>query len=158
MKSKRLSWSYVAGFVDGEGSIVKIGSTDYRVLVSQTNEVVLKLIKRFTGVGRICKLTKRKSHWKESWLYFVGRQKDVLFFLKSVYPYLIVKKDLVRRTIPKVSKIVLLQQEKKLHLQKNVEASKFLRKKGFSYRAIGEKLGIDHGYVRRLALFEGRNK
>lgn len=158
MKSVELNWSYIAGFVDGEGSIVKCGETDYRVLVSQTNEEVLELIKKFAGVGRICQLTKRKSHWKESWLYFVGRQEDVLYFLKSVQPYLIVKRDLVERTIPEVSKIVLQQKAKRLRLQKNVETSKFLRRRGFSYRAIGGKLRIDHGYVRRLILFGGRNK
>ena len=153
----RVNWSYIAGFIDGEGSITKHGETDYRITVSQTNEEVLKMIQVFTKSGNICQVTKRKEHWKESWVYVVARQKDVLVFLKKIYPYSIVKKNLIRNLIPVITKVVLKQRERKANLQKNIKRSKLLRKKGLSYRAIGKKLGIDHGYVRRLILFKGRN-
>ena len=86
-----INWSYVAGFIDGEGSIVQYGATDYRIAVPQTNEEVLRRIQEFSGVGNICQVKRRKTHWKESWIYCVARQENVLFFLKSIYPYLIVK-------------------------------------------------------------------
>ncbi len=41
---------------------------------------------------------------------------------------------------------------------KKIKAASLLRKKRLSYRAIGKRLGVDHGYVRRLVLFEGKNK
>jgi len=153
-----INWSYVAGFLDGEGSIVKNGETDYRIAIPQTNEEVLKALQSFTRVGNICKVRKRKEHWKESWTYTVARQEDVLAFLRNVYPCLIVKKDLARRLIPTIAKVVSVQRKKRLNLQKNIRNSKLLREKGLSYRAIGKKLKIDHGYIRRLILFGGKNK
>ncbi len=152
-----MDWSYVAGFIDGEGSITRNGDTDYRITIPQTNQEVLETIKTFSGVGNICKVRKRKSHWKESWIYAVAKQEDVLVFLRNVYPRLIVKRGIVRRLIPVVADIVSAQRKKRLNLQKNIERSKFLRGKGLSYRAIGKKLKIDHGYVRRLILFGGKN-
>lgn len=157
MVVKNIDWRYIAGFVDGEGTFAKNGETDYRIAIPQTNEEVLQLIKFFSGVGNIYKVKKRKKHWKESWTYSVARQEDVLIFLEKIYPHLIVKKDLARKLIPIVEKIVSIQRKRKLDLQKNIKTSKFLREKGLSYRAIGKKLNIDHGYVRRLILFGGKN-
>ena len=153
-----INWSYVGGFLDGEGSIVKNGKTDYRIAISQTNEKVLDAIKFFTRVGNICQVKKRREHWKESWIYTVARQEDVLFFLRNVYPHLIVKKSVARTLISVLGRIVSAQRKKRSYLQKNIKASKLLKEKGLSYRAIGKKLKIDHGYVRRLILFGGKNK
>lgn len=150
----KLNWSYIAGFVDGEGSIIKCGDTDYRVAIPQTHEGVLKEIKNFTDVGNICKVKKRKAHWKESWTYYVAKQEDTLFFLKKIYPYLIVKKYVAQKIIPIVTKIVSKNRKKKLQLQKKIKKCKFLRDKGLSYRSIGRKLKIDHGYARRLILYK----
>lgn len=149
-----MDWRYIAGFVDGEGSIVKNGETDYRIAIPQAHEGVLNEIRNFSGVGNICKIKKRQEHWKESWIYTVARQEDVLFFLKKVSPYLIIKKELTRRTIPIVKDIVRINRKRRFNLQKKVKACKLLRKKGLSYRAIGHKLNIDHGYVRRMVLFK----
>ncbi len=149
-----INWSYIAGFVDGEGSIVKNGKNDYRIAIPQTHEGVLRAIQDFTGMGNICQVAKRKAHWKESWVYCVARQEGVLFFLKRIYPYLIVKKDIARKIIPMVAKIVFNQRKNKLRLQKKIKACKFLRERGFSYRQIGKKLKVDHGYARRLILYK----
>lgn len=149
-----INWDYIAGFFDGEGSILKPGETDYRVSILQTHEGVLKEIQRFTQVGNICEVAKRKAHWKESWVYYVARQKDVLLFLKKIYPRLIVKKNLAKKIIPVLTSIVLSNKKKKLNLQKKAKACKFLRSRGLSYRAIGAKLKIDHGYARRLILYK----
>ncbi|MBI3046129.1 MAG: hypothetical protein HYY86_01090 [Candidatus Harrisonbacteria bacterium] len=149
-----INWGYIAGFVDGEGNIVKNGKNDYRIAIPQTHEGVLKEIQDFSGMGNICKAKKRKPHWKENWVYCIARQKDVLFFLKSIYPYLIVKKGIARKTIPIVAKIVSNQFKNKLCLQKKIKACKFLRGRGLSYRKIGKKLKVDHGYARRLILYK----
>lgn len=149
-----INWSYIAGFVDGEGSILKNGNTDYRISIPQTHEGVLRSIQNFTGMGNICQVAKRKTHWKESWVYCVARQEDALFFLKRIYPYLIVKKDIARKIIPMVAKIVSNQRKNKLRLRKKIKACKFLRERGLSYRQIGKKLKVDHGYARRLILYK----
>lgn len=151
---RKISWSYIAGFMDGEGSISRLDDTNYRISIPQTHEGVLKAVQIFAGVGGICKVGKRKEHWKESWTYFVARQGDVLFFLKKISPYLLVKKELAEKTIPIVQKIVLRNRKKKRDLQNKTKACKLLRNKGLSFRAIGAKLNIDHGYVRRLILYK----
>ncbi|GEM_PF-1031121 len=154
LAASKINWSYIAGFLDGEGSVVKNGETDYRISIPQTNEEVLKEILKFTKVGNICQVRKRKIHWKESWIYFVARQEDVLFFLKNVYPLLIVKRNIVRKFIPTIAGIVTTARKRKLNLQKKIKACKLLRENRLSYRAIGKKLKIDHGYVRRMILYK----
>lgn len=149
-----MDWRYIAGFVDGEGSIIKNGENDYRIAIPQTHEGVLRAIQDFTGMGNICQVAKRKAHWKESWVYCIARQEDTLIFLKRIYPYLIVKKDIAQRTIPIAARIVSNQRKNKLRLQKKIKACKFLRETGLSYRQIGKKLKVDHGYARRLILYK----
>ena len=85
-----MNWDYVAGFVDGEGSITRKGNR-IRILISQTNKKVLNEIAKFSGTGFVYKLTKRKSHWKDAWVYAVIGNKNVYKFLKGLGGKLIVK-------------------------------------------------------------------
>ena len=149
----RMSWQYIAGFVDGEGSIVKTKRTVYRILVPQTHEGVLEEIKKFTGVGYIFKCKTRKAHWKDNWVYAISRQKDVLFVLKKLKPYLIVKRQLAEDRIPTIEKLIAEGEVRRQRLQKRVKVCKFLRGKGWTYRAIAKKLKVDFGYARRLFLY-----
>jgi len=153
-----IDWRYIAGFVDGEGSFTKNGETDYRISVPQTHEWVLLAIKNFTKMGNICEPRIRKPHWKKGWTFYVAKQVDVLRFLRSVYPYLIVKKELARKLIPVIADITKRIRDRKEHLQKITERCKFLRRKGWSYRKIGKALKIDHGYARRIILFRSNGK
>ncbi len=148
-----MDWRYIAGFMDGEGSILKAGETDYRISIAQAHEPVLLAIQKFTGMGNICKVRKREAHWKDSWVYAVARQEDVLRFLKNVRPYAVVKEESVARHIPILSRIVVRNRKKKVSLRKRIKNCKLLRRKGFSYRMIGKALQIDHGYARRLILY-----
>ncbi len=67
-----MDWNYIAGFFDGEGSILKHDPTNYRISIPQTNEEVLQKIKTFSNMGNIFKTRKRKEHWKDSWVYSVA--------------------------------------------------------------------------------------
>jgi hypothetical protein len=149
----KMSWQYIAGFVDGEGSIVRTRPTVYRILIPQTHEGVLKEIQRFAGCGFIYQCKTRKSHWKDNWVYAVARQKDVLFFLQKIQPYLIVKKDLAQTRIPTLKILVKRLERKRADLQKRLKLCKFLRSRGWTYRAIAKKLNVDFGYARRLFLY-----
>ena len=148
-----MSWEYIAGFVDGEGSIVKTKPTLYRVLIPQTHEGVLIAIKEFSRLGYIYKCATRKAHWKDNWVYAISRRNDVLSFLKKVSPYLIVKKELVERCIPIISDLSKKAKERERKLQKRVKVCKILREQGATYREIAHKLKIDFGYARRLFLY-----
>jgi intein-encoded DNA endonuclease-like protein len=146
-----MTWEYIAGFFDGEGSLVHNGK-GYRITISQTNYEVLDKIKSYAGIGYIFQNKKRKAHWKESWVYYIAKQEDVYYFIKNISPFLIVKRDLATQIIPKLILAIERGSQRKLRLKNNIIASKNLRKRGLTYREIGKKLGIDWGYARRLSL------
>lgn len=146
-----MDWRYIAGFIDGEGTIF-IKNNRFRINVTQTNKEVLQAIKNFANCGNVAEITKRKAHWKDCWVYYISNKKDIFEFLTKICPYLIVKKDdaqyaidYLRNDLPRMLK----QKQELLERKKTAES---LRKAGLSYREIGKKLGHDWGYIRRLIL------
>lgn len=148
-----MDWRYVAGFFDGEGSIVKTPVYRYRIFVTQTNEEVLKKIQAFTGVGSVVPITKRKKHWKNAWIYYISSSENILRFLRHIQPYLIVKKELASHAIKnlEIRKKQRMRQERLL--EHRIKGAKKLRAQGLPYRKIGRILRMDFGYARRLVKF-----
>ncbi len=146
-----MTWDYIAGFFDGEGSINHNGS-GFRITISQTNKEVLDKIKKFTKTGNVFKVTKRKEHWKDSWVYFISKQVNVYYFLSKIENYTIVKREKTNKTILLLKDILVKQKEKQDRHFFITQESKKLRKQGLSYREIGKKLKIDWGYARHLTL------
>lgn len=146
-----MSWQYIAGFFDGEGSLGHNGK-GYRITISQTNFPVLKTIQDFAGFGNIFKNRKRKSHWKESWVYYIARQEEVYIFIKNVLPFIIVKKDLAAKVMPTLSLTVKNHQQQIINRLRIIREAKLLRSQGLTYRKIGIKLSIDWGFARRIIL------
>ena len=146
-----MTWEYIAGFFDGEGSLVHNGK-GYRANISQTNKEVLDEIKYFSGVGLVCKITKRQAQWKDSWVYYVSKQKDVDFFVRNILPFVYVKKDKIIETIPKLDRILELQKFRSIRLVRRKKEALKLRESGLSYWRIGQKMGLDRSYVRKLIL------
>lgn len=146
-----MTWKYIAGFFDGEGTIAHNGK-GFRLSIPQTNIEVLEAIKNFSKIGHLITVTKRKSHWKDQWVYYVAKQSDVYKFLKGARPFLIVKKDLAEKTLLKLKDILKQQKLKRsLYIYRKIKSKK-LRTKGLTYREIGRYLEIDWGYARRLIL------
>jgi len=75
-----MNWDYIAGFFDGEGCITYGRSKRYRIMISQTHKEVLESIRDFVGVGYVVEVAKRKSHWKDSWVFYIAKQEDSLKF------------------------------------------------------------------------------
>ncbi|MBI3120209.1 MAG: LAGLIDADG family homing endonuclease [Candidatus Kerfeldbacteria bacterium] len=148
-----MNWEYIAGFFDGEGSILR-SPKGFRITIPQTNLDVLREIHQFTGVGNVIAVTKRQAHWKDSWVYYIAKQKDILFFLRHVQPYVIVKRENTLRAIPSLAKIVQKQNTRIRRAKLVTERAKELRKQEWTYRAIGKKLKIDWGYARRIILYK----
>ena len=146
-----MNWSYIAGFFDGEGSLVYNGK-GFRIIIPQTNEEVLISIKNFIGYGNIIYIKKRKAHWSDSWSYYIAKQTEVYDFIRKIKPFVIVKRDLITKTIPRLRTITNNQEKRKnLYIYRKREAKK-LRNKGLTYRSIGKELNVDWGYARRLIL------
>lgn len=146
-----MTWQYIAGFFDGEGSISYNGK-GYRLTISQSHYTVLKQIHTFTGVGHIFKVTKRQAHWKDSWVYSISKQSDIVLFLKQIKPYLVVKKGLVVDILPKLLKQTKIHENRLLKSKFLQKSAKELRKDHLSYREIGKRLNIDFGHARRLTM------
>jgi len=146
-----MTWKYIAGFFDGEGSISPNGK-GFRITIPQTNEEVLNKICDFAKCGYIIKLKKRKAHWKDCWLYYIACKKDVCKFLKKIAPYLVLKKKKASIAIFQLEKDLVLMKQKENMYKKRKSRAKLLREKGWSYRKIGKELKIDWGYARRLIL------
>lgn len=151
-----MTWEYIAGFFDGEGSICHNGK-GYRVTITQTNQEVLDDIVRFSGVGFVAKITKRKVHWKDSWIYYIARQEDVYFFTKHIVRFLKVKKDSVERVILFLDVYLANKHKHELSVKRMKSIAKKMRQKGYTYREIGKKVRLDWSYVRRILIKQGIN-
>ena len=89
-------WAYLAGIIDGEGSIGTTRTGKYRnvvgrLIVANTNEALLHTLKQRHG-GTI---TKRKKAFGEGWKPFCSiawTNRGALRILETVLPYLIVKR------------------------------------------------------------------
>ena len=148
-----MNWDYVAGFFDGEGTLsrqLKGSRLIFRITISQTNFEVLSKIVKFTEIGFIIKITKRKSHWKEAWVYYIARQEDVLFFLKKIKSRIVVKKYIVEKAIPELQLLIANKIKRRNRLMNRIGKTRTLREKGWTYRKIGKLLQVDWGYIRRL--------
>ena len=150
-----MNWDYIAGFFDGEGSV-----TDYkkkcRVTITQTNKEVLERIRSFAGVGSIAEITKRKSHWKDSWVYYISKQSDLLKFLNGVAPRLVVKRKLAQNAIVVLERKLQEREARQQELFARTYKARELRRQGLPYRDIGKVLHIDFGHARRIVLGKRR--
>ncbi len=148
-----MTWTYIAGFFDGEGSLIKKPDKNgYRIQIAQTNKKVLQEILEYVGCGHICHPKKRKPHWKESWMFYISKQDDVSYFLKKTSSYLIVKKHLSKRVIPILEILVLKNKINREKITKRKDKAKLLRAKGLTYREIGKRLNMDWGHARRIII------
>ncbi|MFA5022516.1 MAG: LAGLIDADG family homing endonuclease [Patescibacteria group bacterium] len=146
-----MTWKYIAGFFDGEGSLTFNGK-GFRITISQTNKVVLEKIQKFTGKGKIFETYKRQKHWKDAWVYYIAKQEDVYYFLINTQKFLVVKAELVKKIMPSLKKIIDDQKIKSKKRERTALQVKKLREQGLTYRQIGKKLEVDYGYARRLVL------
>ncbi|TSC83680.1 MAG: hypothetical protein G01um101413_950 [Parcubacteria group bacterium Gr01-1014_13] len=144
-------WLYIAGFFDGEGSVSK-NRHGFRITIPQTNKEVLEKIKDFVTFGYIIKVTKRKDHWKESWVYYIAKQEEVYKFISGIKKFCIVKQSLIKSAIPELQQILKAYKKKKIKRLKIIDSAKKLRSAGLTYRQIGSKLKIDWGYARRVVI------
>lgn len=148
-----MTYEYIAGFFDGEGTITDIkvlGNRRIRVAIPQTNFEVLDEIKNFCGYGNICNPSKRESHHKDLWIYQVSKIEDMRSFLESIEPYLIVKRKQANEAISFLSKRLLKIKNKAVEDESLSVEIKKLRSSGNSYRSIARSLGICREKARRI--------
>ncbi len=152
-----MTWEYVAGFVDGEGAIVK-RNRGYVLFISQTNFEVLDKVHEFIGKGSIYSITKRKSHWKDAWVFSSRSSENTHYILTKIVDKLIVKKRQASKAIRELEKrFEEIQKQRNIRENRATKVRK-LRSRGLTYREIGRILKIDFGYARRLSRLGKKEK
>jgi hypothetical protein len=94
-----MEWAYVAGYFDGEGTIVRRRmDRGYQLEITNTDLRSLQQIQRFVGAGSIRQRTRRNMSPRHRPAYRLGiyRRKDAVRLCRATLPYLIVKKDKAR--------------------------------------------------------------
>lgn len=147
-----MTWQYIAGFFDGEGSVSGVDGR-YRISIPQTNKKVLCRIRKFSKVGTIITPTKREEHWKDAWVYTIHKQENVAMFLEKMLPYLIVKEVRARLALRSSREVVRRIKIRKKRQVARISKIRHLRAIGLNYRQIGRILNMDWGYARRLEKF-----
>ncbi len=90
--------AWLAGFFDGEGSLCcYLGgrNREYRswfISVPNTNKDSLLRCQKITGVGAILTKRRNKPHHKQSWVWRVNAQRDILAIMRALLPHLTIKK------------------------------------------------------------------
>lgn len=95
---------YIAGFVDGEGSIglKKIGVEGYygaHVKVVNTNRNILDALMDVTCIGKVSLCGKATEKHKSSYIWRVHSVVDIYCLLLSIEPYLYIKKPQAKLAI-----------------------------------------------------------
>jgi hypothetical protein len=145
-----MDWSYFAGFLDGEGSILLIPPR-VRLYISNTNKDVLEKIKRFVGCGRVYHIKRNNEKWLPQYGWAIGNHKDVLRILENIENKLIVKRELCIKAIFYI---------KNKRWQRDYISKEELKKLVYlkSSRKIAKKLGVSQfsvlKYLKKYDLFK----
>jgi len=117
--------SYLAGFVDGEGSIFGIrekrsenrSGFGYTVHMSvgQCNLEILTAFREWSGLGSVTTVKRMQPHHKDQWKW-VLTQKQAKLLLLQLEPYLVLKKEQARLAIEFIE---IKEKAKALNYSKN---------------------------------------
>jgi hypothetical protein len=88
-----ITWAYVAGFFDGEGSLhMDRYKSTVQIRIDNTFRRAVQEIRSFVGCGTISNLGRAKPHHKDRFRLTISNHVDVLRILEGMLPYLIVKR------------------------------------------------------------------
>jgi hypothetical protein len=83
---------YVAGIIDGEGSILRTNTGHWQVKVGMTDEPVMRWLHALGGTLAY-QSREREVNRRPVWTWQVSRRRDVVVLLQALMPYLIVKQE-----------------------------------------------------------------
>ena len=98
---KRLSWKYIAGFVDGEGCIdIQASKGNYivprlRIALAKEGKDVLDLLQNNFG-GSLILRKSTNPNWSDAYSWEITGYKRVATFLRNIKNHLIIKKEQAR--------------------------------------------------------------
>lgn len=144
-----MTLEYIAGFVDGEGTIGYYKDRG-RLSIPQTHKGVLLEIQKYLGEGKVYLVTKRQEHWKEAWVYILQDAPKVLEVLKKIEPFLIVKKEEAKNVIAILESVV--EERKNATTKRTLLKEEVLKlhSKGLSTREIEKVLPVSRATANRM--------
>lgn len=138
-----MNWDYLAGFIDGEGSII-INPPRVRLYLSNTNKKVLEEINKFLKCGKVydINMENKSTKWSKQYGWTIANHCDVLKILKGIRNKLIIKRELCEQAI----KYIENKRWHRDYISEN-ELKKWVYLK--SSRKIARKLGVSQFSVLR---------
>ena len=133
-----MNWDYLAGFIDGEGSII-IKPPRVRLYISNTNKEVLEEITKFVKCGRVYEIKRKLGKWKRQYGSTIANHRDCLRILEGIKGKLIVKEYLCIKAIDYING---------KRWQGDFLSKEELQKyNGIPYRKVAKIIGVSHSSV-----------
>jgi hypothetical protein len=93
---------YIAGILDGEGSIVEDGGHIVVVIANTDKNLMDWLLRKMGGYIQVTPTGLGK---KTCWLWKLSRMADIKIFLETLEPFLIVKKSKARKALEVINNV-----------------------------------------------------
>jgi len=144
-----MEWAYLAGFFDGEGSIVRQSKSSCKISFSQNYLPVLEEIKLFLEdydiYSWVSSYTNKNRQYNASYQLQFSASPGVKLFLTNVLPYLIVKAEKAEEALS----IIPSNPKPRARLEDVKDEIRSLRILGLTYSEIIEETGVSRGTIQR---------
>jgi signal recognition particle subunit SEC65 len=147
-----ISIDYIAGIIDGEGSI-GIRKNRIRVVISNTNIEMLNKIKEYLGFGNVKDYDKRNPKWNREGRFITRNNNEAKILLSAINGKLIIKQNKCTEGLK------ILENYEKFLIEKEhikIKALEMLKTK--SIRQVAKEIGYSHAAVGRWKLKSELNK
>jgi hypothetical protein len=154
MSERHISWDFVAGFFDGEGSVVNDNNERYTLNMGNTNREILEVIKDFIGCGNIHityqKNNERGAHRKTMYNLRITHHLDCLRVAKELVGRCIIKREKLQEAINYIESKKWLNHTRPLINVSKEEIYNLYWNKNLTTRQIGEIYNTHHINVLRF--------
>ena len=137
---------WLAGFLEGEGTFGIRKNDSVYISAASTDIDVLEYIKGIFE-GSIYKVTKRKEHWKDAWVWTLTGNTAVKLYKKLLPRMASRRSERIDYVLTRHAKARLRQKAKKAYIYSRRERVKKLRKEGLTHQAIAAIVGLERSSI-----------
>ena len=140
-----LHWGYVAGILDGEGSVRianrKTGQVRFEIVFTNTDKGLLEAIQKRVRCGRVYDNKSNKGRFgkKTVWKLVICNRKDIVEVGRYLLPYLFIKRDALRDLMEKARENLKTEPLRRLTV---AELNRLYWDKRMSTVAIAKRYGV----------------
>lgn len=148
MKINKQDLHWLAGILEGEGCFMSKYNRLPRITCEMTDLDVIKKIQSLAG-GKIYKPVKRKSHWKQSWIWTDTNSEATYEFMKQIKPLMFSRRQMKITECLRNWETVCRKRE--TQHQKYIEVGQYYKSNNYSLRHVAKKFSVGHETVRKYA-------